>query len=247
MASQNFLPLRTDDGRVLGVVPLAAPLVASPSTTTATVEGNTVPVTWIVKGNDGVGMAVLPVTLKESRLDRWKQKFSTAIWMTDIVLAPKWLVLKDLVQNDMLLPQNDVMKFLATGVSLSALTSAVPAAPTANNAAVVWNTTAQFVGKQACTFLDVNWVALTGTSFPGMQPVSATIGTPNPSSISTYIKAYVFAGAPTVYGAGGVINTTLRFIKVRGDDPTPGAYDFPVTITSTNGKSVTVTLTLTVN
>lgn len=243
--NQNFLPLRTSDGRVLGVVPLAEATNFDETVTSTTIGGNAVAVEWITKQNDAVKMAVINLSNRDSQLDRWKQKFNTLIPITELILAPHWVSLRGLIANDLKQAQNSVLHFLATGNTLSAVSPTTVSPPVANNMQVTWNTTAQFIGTQACSFIDVNWIELTKTSFPDLQPVSAVIGAPTPATVNTFLRAYVVQ-MPTVYGAGGVINSTLRFIKVRADDPAAGTYVYPLVITGKNGLSTTVNVSLTI-
>jgi hypothetical protein len=64
--NQNFLPLRTSDGRVLGVVPLAEATNFDETVTSTTIGGNAVAVEWITKQNDAVKMAVINLSNREN-------------------------------------------------------------------------------------------------------------------------------------------------------------------------------------
>jgi hypothetical protein len=243
---QNFLPIRTKSGLVLGVAPLQAETEFTSASTTATlVDASIVNVVWLTKPNDGVEMAVIEIEETQTRNRRWHVSIPSAILITDVILDKKWISIKGLVNKELLSDQHGVLHFLATGYSLSAISVAAPVAPVANNMTVNWTISAEFIGLQACSFLDVNWLELTKSSLPDLEPVSASIGSPTPSGIATHIKPYVVQ-QPVAYGAGGVLNTTLRFIKVRGDDPTPGSYVYPLVITSSRGVVTTVNVTLVV-
>ena len=135
------------------------------------------------------------------------------------------------------------MHFLSTGVDSGSIVSVVPSAPTATGASFIWNITTNFIGTSACTFTDINWLELLSVSHPNIEPVSISLSDPTPSSLLTNIRAYVVQ-TPNVFGAGGVVYNTIRFVKIRADDPTPGTYTYNATITAKNGLSTVVVLTL---
>jgi hypothetical protein len=244
MANQNFLPL-VSGTRVLGVVPITQANFSS-SSTTAVVNGNTVNVEWRSKDIDGsspVSFAVLPITASQLRTGYYKQLFPTLIDITQLVLRNRWFSVTALTTNDLLPTQNGVMHFLATGVDTGSITSTTQSPPTASNGTFVWNITTNFIGTSACTFTDVNWLELLATSYPGLEPVSVSLSDPTPNSILTNIRAYIVQ-TPGVFGAGGVVYNTLRFVKIRADDPTPGTYTYNATITAKNGLTTTVVISL---
>lgn len=244
MGKQNFLPLVAGE-QVLGVVPIVE-ATFSEGSTTATVNGATVPIEWRIKNIDGsspVAFAILPVSASDNRQNRYKQQYPTLIDITQLLVRPKWMAVTSLVTNNLLPVQNGVMHFLSTGIDSGSIAAVVQAPPTASDGTFVWNITTNFIGTSACTFTDINWTELVATSYPGLEPVSITLSDPAPSSLLTHVRAYVVQ-TPGIVGAGGISYNTLRFVKVRGDDPTPGTYTYNATVTSKNNLSTTVVLTL---
>ena len=244
MGKQNFLPL-VYETNVLGVVPIVQ-ATFTPSSTTATVNGATVNIEWKAKnvdGNSPVAFAVVPVSASHVRSGYYRQLFPTFIDITQLLVRPKWFSVTGLVTNSLLPVQNGVMQFLATGIDTGSIASVVQAPPTAVNGSFVWNITTNFIGTSACTFTDINWTELLAASHPGLEPVSIVLSDPTASSLLTHIRAYVVQ-TPGVLGAGGVTYNTLRFVKIRADDPTPGTYTYNATISAKNGLTTTVVLTL---
>lgn len=244
MGKQNFLPVVCNE-TVLGVVPIAETTFTSGSTT-ATVNGSTVNIEWRSKnidGNSPVAFAILPITATSQRSGYYKQLYPTLIDVNQLVLKPRWFAVSGLITNRLLPDQNGLMHFLSTGIDTGSITSVVPSAPTATGASFIWNITTNFIGTSACTFTDINWLELLAVSHPNIEPVSISLSDPTPSSLLTSIRAYVVQ-TPGVFGAGGVVYNTLRFVKIRADDPTPGTYTYNATITAKSGLSTTVVLTL---
>lgn len=244
MGKQNFLPL-VYNTNVLGVVPIVEATFTE-SSTTATVNGATVSVEWESKnidGNSPVAFAVVPVSASHVRSGYYRQLYPTLIDITQLLARPKWFSVTGLVTNNLLPVQNGVMHFLSTGIDTGSIASVVQAPPTAVNGSFVWNITTNFIGTSACTFTDINWLELLAASHPGLEPVSISLSDPAPSSLLTHIRAYVVQ-TPGVLGAGGVNYNTLRFVKIRADDPTPGTYTYNATVTAKNGLTAVVVLTL---
>lgn len=244
MGKQNFLPL-VYEGNVLGVVPIVEATFTHASAT-ATVNGSTVTIEWKSKnidGNSPVEFAVVPVSASHNRSGYYRQLYPTFIDITQLVVKPKWFSVTGLVTNSLLPVQNGVMHFLSTGIDTGSIASVVQAPPTATNGTFVWNITTNFIGTSACTFTDINWLELLAASHPGLDPVSISLGDPVSSTLLTHIRAYVVQ-TPGVFGAGGVVYNTLRFVKIRADDPTPGTYTYNATITAKNGLTAVVVLTL---
>ena len=246
MGKQNFLPLVFNE-TVLGVVPIAEATFTEASTT-ATVNGATVNIEWRLKnidGNSPVAFAVLPVSATVYRSGYYRQLYPTFIDVTQLVLKPKWFSVSGLTTNSLLPVQNGLMHFLSTGIDTGSIASATQSPPTATGGTFVWRITSNFIGTSACTFTDINWLELLATSHPNLEPVSIVLSDPTPSTLLTHLRAYIVQ-TPGVFGAGGVVYNTLRFVKIRADDPTAGTYTYNATITAKNGLSTTVVLTLTI-
>lgn len=244
MGKQNFLPLVVEE-QVLGVVPIVEATFTSASTT-ATVNGTSVEIEWRTKNIDGmspVSFAVLPVSQADARQKRYMQKYPTLIDITQIIVRPKWVSVTSLVTSNLLPNQNGVMHFLTTGIDTGSIAAVVQAPPTATNGTFVWNVTTNFIGTSACTFTDINWTELLATSYPGLEPVSIALSDPTPPTLLTHVRAYIVQ-TPGIFGSGGVQYNTVRFVKVRGDDPTPGSYTYNAVITAKNGMTTNVVLTL---
>jgi len=244
MGKQNFLPLVCNE-TVIGVLPLAE-TVFTESSTTATVNGSTVDVQWRSKnisGNSPVSFAMVPVSLTNYRSGYYRQLYPTLIDANQLVSNKKWFSVSGLTTDSLLPVQNGFMHFLSTGIDTGSIATVNQTAPTATGGTFIWNITTNFIGMSACTFTDINWLELLATSHPNLEPVSISLSDPTPSTLLTHIRAYVVQ-TPSVFGSGGVVYNTLRFVKIRADDPTAGTYTYNATITAKNGLSTTVVLTL---
>ena len=244
MAKQNFLPLVSNE-TVIGVLPITEATFTE-SSTTATVNGGSVGVEWRTKNNEGntpVSFAVVPISATTYRSGYYKQLYPTLISMDQLLTRSRWFSVSGLVTNKLLPDQNGVLQFLYTGIDTGSITSVTQSAPTATGATFIWNITTSFIGTSACTFTDVNWLEMLAVSHPNLEPVSISLSDPTPSSLLTHIRAYVVQ-TPGVFGAGGIVYNTLRFVKIRADDPTPGTYTYNAVVTAKSGLTTTVVLTL---
>jgi hypothetical protein len=163
----------------------------------------------------------------------------------NFVIRNPWRQPAGEVYNDMLVDQFGVVTYLTTAAGAYSGVVPAPVAPTASNGTVVWQTNVGFVSAPPYSFIDVNWVSLLNASFPNMTPGSIAIGTPSPSSIQTYVRAYVVQ-QPTVQGTT-VTYTTIRFVKITGVEPAAGTYVYPVTITSAEGLTATANINLNIS
>lgn len=269
MAFQNFLPVIATDKRVLGAVPITSTNFTGSETSftetttskTYTTTSVTVPYTYADPARAGVNRlssaTYVAVSVTTSQANAGMHVVKTAVpnMIEAIELVPQkfWVQANGFVTELGFLANggsfSNFLFQLATGTQVPSTTivAPTPPSPTASAATLSWVTKVQFSNAQATSFFDVNWVESLAASGNNYEPVSASIGTPSPGTIATYVRGFVVQSPTAVGRYGGVQYNVMRFVRVTSDPVPAGTYVYPITITNTEGNTITVNLSVVVS
>lgn len=238
---QTFLPIITDDNRILGLVGIPNTTFTG-SETTLSVNSVTQPLRHVVPQRANISGVQQPsymaiaVTPSQER-----SNFQSASWLASFLPYGKWnnqLGISANVEKETTLLQ------MLRGVNLSGTSSVVVVPPTASNGThtVEWSSDVNW-GEYSHTFIEVNWAALMNVNSGNVAPAAISLGAMTTDPSNGNVRAFVVqSGAPVVNG--GVLMNTLRFIKLSEEGLPKGDYVWPATITNTDGATVSATFTL---
>lgn len=238
---QSFLPIITDDNRILGLVSIPNTVFTGLETSmsingVATPLRNVVPQRANISGVQHPNYMAITVTPSQER-----SNFQSASWLASFLPYGKWnqqLGISVMVNKETTLLQ------MLRGVNLSGAASVVLTPPTASNGVhtVEWGSDVNW-GEFTHPFIEVNWAALMSVNTGNTSPASISLGAMTSDPSTGKVRVFVVQSDAPVVNEGVLMNT-LRFIKLTEGALPKGAYVWPATITNTDGSTATATFTL---
>lgn len=252
MASQAFLPLLTQDNRILGVVPIASQMFDG-SETSYTVNSVSRPLRTVFINQSARYSNVQPtarfiVGFSVSRADEVTGAYTgyspTFIFLQDVMPFYEWSALGSSTptQQDGL---GAVFHMLLGGASVLVAGPAPSSAPSMTTPDTLgWNATAPIANGPACAFFDFNWVRLF-SAMHTLDPADYPSLVVQSQPAGNLLKAYVLS-TPDPNGLTGPLYNTVRIMKVSAPSLIADDYVFTFAISNSAGLISTAQLTLTV-
>ena len=165
---QTFLPIITDDNRILGVVGIPNTAFTG-AETSMSINGVVTPIREVVphraniEGLQQNSYMAVSVTPSQER-----SNFQSASWLASFIPYGKWNQQLGFSAN---VEKETTLLQLLRGVNLSGPTSVVIVPPTASNGTlkVEWATEVNW-GEHAHPFVEVNWALLMGVQSGNTSP-----------------------------------------------------------------------------
>lgn len=239
--TQSFLPIRTQDSRILGIIPIGT-TVFSGSETSIVIGAGTFPLAEIlpvrvsadvVQNNSSTGYMALTVTPSEERGSY--QSFS---FMEQQIPFSRWVLAGGIIYNDV---RDNPMQRMLRGNAVNAIMVPVPAAVSAVSGvvSVAWATT--FGTAEQFSFFEQNWVSLMQATSGNANAVTLNIGAPAVPTVLATPTVAAGVGSTT----GGTLAANTYYVRIVAVDAfgakTTGS---PVsTIVTTTGATSSVAYT----
>ena len=248
--TQSFLPLRTQDGRILGMLPITTTAFTGNETSKEVTGGGVYPVSLVtptrVSHNlspNNLPVSYMAITVTPTQERTMYQSFD---FMASFIPMSKWAM-----QPGFSFKTNtsNALLSMISGKSVSAIVVPSPATVTASNGSVGINWSAAMSSAGLASFVDVNWVSLlnvqTGnTNAASINPGAIDTGLGDPSNGK--VALYVVSSNPEIVNQS-VLMSTLRFVKLVPGGIPVGAYKWSnAVVTNTDGSTATVCVTLNV-
>ena len=239
--TQSFLPILTQDNRVLGILPIPTTVFAG-TETSFTISGGVYKVALqsptrvsaeINQGNLKAPFMAAIVTPSQERgsyqsFDFLEQQVPVSTWN----------------HNGVKVVKNNPLVSLLKGHKVNAIVPpALGVVTTATSSATVPVTWHSAAPKGAA--LEVHWVDLFKASSGNTLAVNLAVGSP-PSNAANQVALYVVTSHPHIIN-GSVSLNTIRFVKLSENPVPTGNYTWACTVNNTDGSSLPVTLTLVVS
>lgn len=235
--TQTFLPIITNDGRVLGMAPIPETTFTGQETSFP-VSGVLTPVRLVVTSS--AAYVAVVVTPQQER-----SNFQSSSWLSSFIPYGWWhnqLGIAVKVERETPFLQ------LLRGVNVKGATygSTVPgqASPLAPSYLAEWVVSATMQGPTN-SFADLVWPPQFTEALPGEVPTNLAIGplVSDPSAGSGNLKIFLLQSGTPIVNSEAQFDT-IRFVKVSSTPVPLGRYSWEVTVTSSSGNPFKVLVTL---
>lgn len=239
--TQTFLPIITNDNRILGVTTI--PQTTFDGTETSlTIQGNDTPIKLIVPhaGNnsaDTLQPMYMAITVTPSQE---RDNFQSAFWLASFIPYSKWNTQLGFAANINL--ETNLIRLLR-GVNLGGTPAPSTPAVTVSNGAADVNWAIEVNMGEQHAFVEVNWVMTMNVNSNNQSPASISLGTMTADPSNGEVLAFVVQSNAPIMNDGVLMNT-IRFVKISENPIPKGAYVWPAIVTNTDGSSATATFTL---
>lgn len=254
MAIQAFLPLLTQDNRILGVIPIASQVFTgneTQRTINAVVRSlKTVFINQSARYSNTYPTTRFIVGVSVSRTDEVTGAYSgyspAFIRLQEVMPFYEWSALGSSAPTQqeglgsvfhMLLGGSS---FLVAGPAPSTSPSPMP-----NSATLAWNASAAIANGPACSFFDFNWVRLFST-VNTVDPEDLPVLTVQSQSAPNLLRAYVLSTPEASGNLTGPQYNTVRIMKLSAAALSVTSYNFVFAISNSTGLIAEAQLTLTV-
>lgn len=243
---QYFLPFLSPDNRVLGILPIAT--TTFDGTETEFVSGtapNTVtyPLRRMTNTRKLGDVIADYMAIDVSATDARGSLKNAIRGASSMFTTRRWVF----ANNSHQVLVGD-LEFFLNGYSKE-LSSVVITPPVSSLTDVErwWTANAPFTNSSVCQFFDVSWGRLTGLQDADIEKITnISLGAPV-SDPSNGLGVRAMLVYPMNQVDSRAYNSTLRFLRVsKLVAVTPGDYEWPVTVTFTDGSTMTVNIKITV-
>ena len=231
--TQTFLPLVTNDGRVLGMYPIPQTSFAGDETSVL-VNGTPTPVKLITVQSNMQPVSYMAATITP---EQERSNFQSSSWMASFVPYNWWhnqLGMAFKVERETPFIQ------MLRGQNISGSTYSVNPVPGSGGLSTpiydaIWVSEATMQGP-ANSFTDLLWVPKFTEQYPLENPTSISIGVPVSASASRgVVRVFSIQSGVTIVNTAAIFDT-LRFVKMP-DSPLPFEdYSWEVTVNAASGN-----------
>lgn len=237
---QTFLPIITQDNRILGMLNLPSDTSFDGTETSLQLDGYSIPLTLVRHQSTNISMPNVEYMATLVTPSEERSNYQEAHWMASFIPYGKWnnqLGIAYKVERE----TNLLMMLRGINLSRSVTPSVSVVSPTNSTAQINWSTSVNLTGNNA--FIEVNWAELVTKQFKNLVPASISIDEQVADPSGGLLKVFVVQSDAPVVNESAFMNT-LRFIKIT-DSPVPkGDYVWSATITNANGSTTTATFTI---
>lgn len=251
--TQSFLPVvYKESNEILGLVPITTTSFSGLETSFGgfTIYRNEVPSTKTISTPNLLNRAsntymAIPISSTDRRQGKYRQ-IDSIILIEDLYQKNRvWRCLPGLVTDGAMAggPLSSALTSFPMGGPVLPPTPVIPPVvpPTGTTSTKTFQLRAPFVDAPECSFIEINWVEQLSVKSGNNDPAYVEILT-QPSALNGLLKMYIMQNAGIAGASRGVLNNTLRLIKISTNPVPVGTYTFVLRIHNTDGLYVDINL-----